>query len=421
MRRIIAALGLALTLAPLAHAAPLLMAYKGNGAVAAMVQPATLLGRTMDGAVDFADFTTPDNFSTDAAFTIASWKGKTANLVLSLPLAFNSGGSLADVAAGTLDAKFTRVAQLAGQAGFKRVYIRLGWEANGGWYPWAASGKTATYIAAFQHIVTVMRAEDPALKFVWCTAAGTQQVAPSAIYPGDAYVDVVGIDAYNQTYASGTATAGVAIEPARWAAVYGQAWGIKAVMAFAAIHDKPYAFPEWGTGKRSDGQGGGDDAYYIAEMAPLIAGAEFAGLWDYNAPDYQAELSGSTPTVNRPAAMIAAMAEFGSATAGATSSVAFEKTAGTILMAHATSFTPKALSVTAEGCSAVPVQNAPGHYEVILSSPVPATCDVTWGAAKAANLYDPAAGATAIKAFGAAAGAEAILKAGSPLIMAVQQ
>jgi hypothetical protein len=53
------------------------------------------------------------------------------------------------------------------------------------------------------------------------------------------------------------------------------------------------SFPEWGTGTRPDGHGGGDDPYFIQQMASWIASANvlYHDYWDYPASDYNAKLS----------------------------------------------------------------------------------------------------------------------------------
>jgi hypothetical protein len=66
-----------------------------------------------------------------------------------------------------------------------------------------ASGTPAAYIAAYRKFVTVMRAEGVSnASWAWTTAArnyGSGKPARYApnYYPGDAYVDVIAIDAYN--------------------------------------------------------------------------------------------------------------------------------------------------------------------------------------------------------------------------------
>lgn len=82
------------------------------------------------------------------------------------------------------------------------VQIRWGHEANGSWYPWAASAKgnsAAAYVAAYRHVVDVFRATGATnVQFVWSmnvSYPGSTTLA--SLYPGDAYVDVVSLDGYN--------------------------------------------------------------------------------------------------------------------------------------------------------------------------------------------------------------------------------
>lgn len=79
------------------------------------------------------------------------------------------------------------------------VYLRFAHEFNGDWYPWSPACGTsrATYVEAWRHIHDVFagRGADN-VRWVWCpTVAGIG--ALSAWYPGDDYVDMLGIDGYN--------------------------------------------------------------------------------------------------------------------------------------------------------------------------------------------------------------------------------
>jgi beta-mannanase len=71
---------------------------------------------------------------------------------------------------------------------------------NGNWYPWAASvnGNTpASLIAAWRHVHDLFSAAGARnVEWVWCpNAGGPTPIAD--VYPGDAYVDIVGMDGYN--------------------------------------------------------------------------------------------------------------------------------------------------------------------------------------------------------------------------------
>jgi hypothetical protein len=108
--------------------------------------------------------------------------------------------SLANIAAGKADTELVKMANEFKAYGGP-VLFRPFWEMNGGWYFWG-NGNTpvATYIAAWRHMHDVMAAIAPNISWVWCpnyyfANAGTD---PAPWYPGDAYVDWTGFDAYNR-------------------------------------------------------------------------------------------------------------------------------------------------------------------------------------------------------------------------------
>jgi beta-mannanase len=86
------------------------------------------------------------------------------------------------------------------------AYLRLGWEMDGTWFNWNAapgSGREASYAGCFRRIVQVMRQAQPAnqWKFVLNPTVGWYSKSYlDAIWPGDAYVDVVALDLYDQSW-----------------------------------------------------------------------------------------------------------------------------------------------------------------------------------------------------------------------------
>lgn len=87
------------------------------------------------------------------------------------------------------------------------MQIRFGHEMNGTWYPWAVGvgvgGTTAEhYRDAYRHVHDVfLRAGATAVQWVWSVDGSSERPAgldaARAAYPGDAYVDVIGVDGYN--------------------------------------------------------------------------------------------------------------------------------------------------------------------------------------------------------------------------------
>jgi len=76
-------------------------------------------------------------------------------------------------------------------------------EMNGDWYPWGANvnGNTpADFVAAWRHVWKIFAEEDASANVVWEWAPNEQfqgSAALEPLYPGDAYIDQIGISAYN--------------------------------------------------------------------------------------------------------------------------------------------------------------------------------------------------------------------------------
>ena len=84
------------------------------------------------------------------------------------------------------------------------VYVRLMHEMNGPWSAWGygVNGNTAAqYVAAWRHIVDIANTEGATnIRWVWCPNeddGDPRYASYVSLYPGDAYVDWVGIDGYN--------------------------------------------------------------------------------------------------------------------------------------------------------------------------------------------------------------------------------
>ena len=91
-----------------------------------------------------------------------------------------------------------------GTADDRRVYIRLAHEMNGNWYPWSAatgSNSTAHYVLMWQRVRGVFWQKGLTSSSVqWIWAVNHEDVGPvtaESYFPGDAYVDWIGIDGYN--------------------------------------------------------------------------------------------------------------------------------------------------------------------------------------------------------------------------------
>jgi Glycosyl hydrolase family 26 len=186
-----------------------------------------------------------------------------------------SGVTFASCAAGTYDTHFATLGTNLVAEGRGDSFIRLGWEANGNWYAWNAgnAANAQQWILCFQHEVTALRSKAPSVKIDWNMNADTKTPASgnaTDLYPGDAYVDVVGVDFYDNWPALDT--------DALWNSHYmdqasgGGPHGLGAWLAFAKSHGKPLSVPEWGIVNATGNCGcGGDDPIYVTHMHDFFA------------------------------------------------------------------------------------------------------------------------------------------------------
>jgi hypothetical protein len=209
------------------------------------------------------------------------WAGSGYRLVLGVPI-LPGVGTLAQGATGAYNQYFTTLAQNLVAQGEGNAILRLGWEFTGNWYPWSVTspGDAANFVSFWQQIVTTMRAVPGAqFSFLWNpNGASPTSYTPDAAYPGNAYVDYIGTDVYDEYWGSPQTPQG------SWANVVNESWGLSWLASFAASHGKPIAFPEWSVCVRSDGHGLGDDPYFINQFANWIASnnVAFTNIFSFN-------------------------------------------------------------------------------------------------------------------------------------------
>jgi len=112
--------------------------------------------------------------------------------------------TMADVAAGRYDAGIRNYARAVKAFGC-HVVLSFGHEMNGWWYPWGLPWtQPSVFIAAWRHIHDIFAAEgatnviwswDPSHQYAEYKAGKVASLA-SKWYPGDRYVDWVGLDGY---------------------------------------------------------------------------------------------------------------------------------------------------------------------------------------------------------------------------------
>lgn len=169
-------------------------------------------------------------------------------------------------AAGRYDTYARRLAANLVAAGLGNSVIRLGPEMNGPWeVDWIGTTtlQHEQWARSFAHMVSAMRSVRGAhFLFDWTVNAGYQDIPLLQYYPGNAYVNLVGVDAYDEAPIKLPPVG----SPARWTVLVHEPLGLLQIYAFARQHHKPLSIPEWGTLSTY-----GDDGPYVQAMGAFIA------------------------------------------------------------------------------------------------------------------------------------------------------
>lgn len=254
-----------LAMAALAHKPAALVIYVGNdlGAPTELHRFEAWLGCPVKGVSVHSGQANWADWQGSIGYALSLWNGSGRQLYWSVPL-IPEGAILAEAARGAYDARYVAAAKviLAGTFGGDVIPVRTGWEFNQDYMPWSARGQERDFADGYRHFVRAFRTVSNRFRFEWAPAIGGNS-DPARAYPGDNYVDVVGIDAYYNirwdSSDAGDAWRTNVIRP------YGFGW----LEAFAATHGKPTAYGEWGV--MSPGSGP-----YVQQAALWYAGHRVA-------------------------------------------------------------------------------------------------------------------------------------------------
>jgi Glycosyl hydrolase family 26 len=190
-------------------------------------------------------------------------------------------------AAGDYDGYWRILSRALAGAGLHDVIVRLGWEMNGDWYPGHYVGSSSRdrsyWLQYYQRIVaTIRQASGVHVAIDWNPSAHTGDLALDNYYPGDEFVDILGLDVYDTSYGRPDVTA-----EQRWREQLEGAIGVMAIAGFAKRHGKPLSFPEWALvapGDPSGSNGAGDNPRFIGGMADIMKGTAMAYQAYFNVP-----------------------------------------------------------------------------------------------------------------------------------------
>jgi hypothetical protein len=195
-------------------------------------------------------------------------------LVLSVPMWPDSGGSFREVASGARNHYFRALATTLIKEHRADTIIRPGWEFNTPFFRWQVKTRSdaAQFAEAWRQIVGSMRSVDgQRFQFVWNPDLTDHGIDPALAYPGDDYVDSIGLDVYDRSQRPEQTP------EQRWDGLVHQKYGLDWHARFAAAHHKPLSFPEWGLVHDPDVQTAGeDDPLFIRNMHAWFASHDTA-------------------------------------------------------------------------------------------------------------------------------------------------
>jgi glycosyl hydrolase family 26 len=154
----------------------------------ALADYTAMVGRQPEIVMSYRDFGLPLLYSNEASNLRAT--GQTPMV------SWEPDQSLSQIASGSYDSYLHEQAKAAKSWG-TTLMIRFGHEMNGTWYSW--SGQPESFVAAWRHIVSIFRA-DGVTNVKWVFSPNIQEGTKypiSPYFPGDEWVDYVGLDGYN--------------------------------------------------------------------------------------------------------------------------------------------------------------------------------------------------------------------------------
>lgn len=164
----------------------------------------------------------------------------------------DSGENMRAAAEGDYEERWREAMQNVYQKApqMETLFIRPAHEMNGNWYPWSVTPENKDdFIEAWRRYYRIIQEElvdkgVDARVTMGYNKDPVNEMHPDDFWPGDEYVDVIGVDYYDMYPSYFTQQ--------DWDSQYyatraGGPYGIGAWRAYAEERGKPLAFPEWGT------------------------------------------------------------------------------------------------------------------------------------------------------------------------------
>jgi hypothetical protein len=218
--------------------------------------------RPVDVAVAWTNRSSWTSF-TNSNPLYTTWAKQPYKKVFALPLfPENIGDTVNGCIAGNYEGHWRTFAKTMASTGLaaQGSIIRLGWEMNlhTDW------GNPAQFAACWRNIVSTVKAIAPGLLWDWNVNRGSSTGMPGAnvlsAYPGNNYVNIIGVDSYDDWPPATTGTG--------WQQQLDGPYGLDYWLAFAKEHGEKFSVPEWGVDSNVawGDEASGDDPGYIEDM-----------------------------------------------------------------------------------------------------------------------------------------------------------
>jgi hypothetical protein len=255
----------------------------------------TCLLAYLNGEPSWSDWENP--WVTSPQYGYTQWVAEapqTRQLVLQVDLIPSSLEDVSDplgweqsCAAGDFNSFATQLGNNLVAAGLQNSVIRLGPEMNGTWeadYMGSTTQEQQLWGQCFANEVTGLR-QASGEHFLIDWNPNACNIPYANIYPGNAYVDIIGLDFYD--VACQTPSTAVS-----FSALAAEGDGLDSIEAFATAQGKPMSFPEWGL----ESSPAGDDPAYIDGIGSAVSNGNYAfeAYFDAGAQGTM-ELGPSTP------------------------------------------------------------------------------------------------------------------------------
>jgi len=230
------------------------------------------LGRPVDLILCTVDFNDWKNYryADWLSQTVYGKRGK-RRLVYDVPIIIK-GATYPEAKAGGYDSHWVCLATsiLANNPGDDEIVIRCSHEMNGEWFAWGVGGSRQAlipdFIASWRRFHGVFRGVPGGGRFRFSFSPSEGASDPRPMWPGDAFVDIVGYDVYWKPKAMGGEGWETNDPSEAWRKRVQNEynpWGLGGMLAFAKSRNKPFQIDEWGVW-------GPDAAPFVEGMAAFL-------------------------------------------------------------------------------------------------------------------------------------------------------